>query len=460
MLKQIAQAFPSWRANRGKKDEVRSGKGVKNIAALDGVRAIAALMVVSLHLNKGAGVPWSINREPLASSLAVFGRTGVILFFVLSGFLLFMPYARALLFQERWPSLRTFYLRRIFRIWPGYYFTLFAMILLFSHEYLQPARWKELGLFLTFLMDSSPQTWQQLDGPFWTLAIEWQFYMFLPWICLGFAWIVRRLASSPRQCLQAVLCCCGGLIIWGVGTRIFGDFCAQHSDWTFLVPRGVLNVFLFFACGVGGKYLEAFALGMMVSALYIFAQHPEIGRALQARLQRLSYWIWGLGILILFCMVIWQANATTAMNGILSILHAFTFLDRFQTLYNWSGPCLLAAGYSACILAILFGSRQLRWAFETRFLGWIGMISFSLYMWHLKLLGIFQVNVLPLFPHISSPLLIDIVYWLWVFGAIIPFCYLIYICIERPGMRIGALLTSRKPEEPQSFSDKFKAIFS
>src|SRR5690242_4861493 len=123
MLKQIAQAFPSWRANRGKKDEVRSGKGVKNIAALDGVRAIAALMVVSLHLNKGAGVPWSINREPLASSLAVFGRTGVILFFVLSGFLLFMPYARALLFQERWPSLRTFYLRRIFRIWPGYYFT-------------------------------------------------------------------------------------------------------------------------------------------------------------------------------------------------------------------------------------------------------------------------------------------------------------------------------------------------
>lgn len=460
-LKEIVQTIPSWLAARFKKDEIRSKKaGGNNIAALDGVRAIAALLVVSLHLNKGAGVPWNVSREPLATSFAVFGRTGVVLFFVLSGFLLFMPYAKALLFQERWPSTRSFYLRRIFRIWPGYYFTLILMILLFEHQYLQPDHWKQLGLFLTFLMDSSPKTWQQLDGPFWTLAIEWQFYMILPLLCLGFAWIVKRLSTSPQQRLRAVLCCCSGLIVWGIAIRIFGNFCAQNPNWTILVPRPVLNVVLFFTFGVGGKYLEVFALGMIVSTCYVFAQNAEFGGSLNARLLRSSCWIWGFGILVLVGMVVWQAEATSAMNGVLSVLHEFTFLDQFQLQYAWFGALFIALGYSSCILAILFGPPALRWVFETRFLGWIGMISFSLYMWHLKLLGIFQVNVLRYLPHISSALFTDFLYWAWVFVVIIPFCYLLYIFIERPGMRIGALLTARKPQESQSFSARFKAIFS
>lgn len=405
-------------------------------------------------------MPWNIGQEPLLSSFAVFGRTGVVLFFVLSGFLLFMPYAKALLFQEQWPSPRTFYLRRIFRIWPGYYVTLLLMILLFEQQYLQPDHWKQLSLFLTFLMDSSPQTWQQLDGPFWTLAIEWQFYMLLPLICLGFSWIVKRFAHSPRQRLHVVLYCCGGLIIWGIGMRLLGNFCVQNPNWTILVPRPVLDIVLFFTFGVGGKYLEVFALGMIVSSCYIFAQHPSSGLTWKTRFQRASTTIWGIGILVLSCMAVWQAEATSAMNGVLSALHPFTFLDQFQLQYAWFSALFLAIGYSACILAILFGSPQLRWFFETRFLRWIGMISFSLYMWHLKLLGIFQANVLRYLPHTGSALLTNVLHWLWVFVVIIPFCYLLYILIEKPGMRIGALLTTRKPEHPQSFLDKFKAIFS
>lgn len=460
-LKQIAQAFLFRLASSVKKGTVESKKVGKNtITALDGVRAIAALLVVSLHLNKGAGVPWNVKQNPLATSFAVFGRTGVVLFFVLSGFLLFLPYAKALLFQERWPSIRTFYLRRLFRIWPGYYVTLFLMIFLFERQYLQPDHWKQLGLFLTFLMDSSPQTWQQLDGPFWTLAIEWQFYMILPLIGLCFSWIVKRFVASPRQRLNAVLCCCGGLIIWGILIRLLGNFCAQNPNWTLLVPRFVLNIMLFFVFGVGGKYLEVFALGMIVSSCYIFAQHPEFGCSAKARFQRSSAWIWGFGILVLSCMVVWQAEATRAMNGVLSVLHAFPFLDQFQLQYAWFGALFLAVGYGSCVLAILFGSPQLRWIFETRFLGWIGMISFSLYMWHLKLLGIFQVNVLSHLPHIGSALLINVLHWLWVFVVIIPFCYLLYALIERPGMRIGALLTASKEREPQSFSDRLKAIFA
>jgi peptidoglycan/LPS O-acetylase OafA/YrhL len=460
-LETIPQTPVSWITSRLKKPALRSSKKSKGtITALDGVRAVAALSVVSLHLNKGAGVPWNINREPLLSALAVFGRTGVVLFFVLSGFLLFRPYAKALLFQERWPSMRTFYIRRIFRIWPGYYITLILIILLFQRQYLQPAHWKELALFLTFFMDSSSKTWQQLNGPFWTLAIEWQFYMVLPFIALGFWWVGKRFSSvSPQQRLLVVLACCGSVIIWGLALRYLGNYCLSHPNWTFLVPRSVLNVFLFFTFGIQGKYLEVFALGMIVSTCYVYAQHPEFGVAFKARLERLSYWIWGGGILVLFFMSMWQAEATRPMNGVLSILNAFSFFDPYHFQYAWLGDPITAFGYSACVLAILFGSSTLRWFFETRLLGWIGMISFSLYMWHLQFLTIYQATLLLYVPH-SSALIINLSYWVWIVVVVIPFCYLFYIIIEKTGMRIGELLTSKKPEGAQSFSAKVKAIFS
>jgi peptidoglycan/LPS O-acetylase OafA/YrhL len=185
-LKLTTQTNLSWPGSQFKQDQGKeqNKKPRKNsIKALDGVRAIAALLVLSSHLNGLAGSPWNLKEFPLLeSTLAVFGVSGVELFFSLSGSLLFMPYAKAMLFQTEWPSTRTFYLRRIFRIWPAYYFILAMMILFFELEYLQPAYWKRLALFLTFFMDSSPKTWQQLDGPFWTLAIEWQFYILLPLI--------------------------------------------------------------------------------------------------------------------------------------------------------------------------------------------------------------------------------------------------------------------------------------
>lgn len=426
----------------------RAGKK-DTIAVLDGVRAIAALSVVSLHLNKGAGVPWNISREPFSTSLAVFGRTGVVLFFVLSGFLLFRSYARALLFEERWPSLRTFYLRRIFRIWPAYYLTLALMIVFFERQYIEPAHWQELLLFLTFFMDSSSKTWQQLNGPFWTLAIEWQFYMVLPWIALAFAWVVKRCSSFPQQRLKLVLLCCGGLMVWGLVTRGLGNYWLNHPDWAPLVPRAVWNVFFFFTFGMQGKYLEVFALGMMVSTCYMYAQHPEFGRTLKARCERASSWIWGSGIAVLAGMVIWQAEATRSMNGVLAPLHAFAFLDPFQSYYPWLGDPISGIGYSTCILALLFGTPALRWFFETRLLGWIGAISFSLYMWHLKLLGVFQVTALPHIPYISV-LFIYIIYWLWVAVVILPFCALFYLLVEKPGMRLGARLTAHRPEKARS----------
>jgi peptidoglycan/LPS O-acetylase OafA/YrhL len=453
----VAQAHPtplSWITSRLPRRRADSQeKNQHAIAALDGVRAIAALLVVSLHISEIAGVPWDVNQNPVATAFAFFGRTGVVLFFVLSGFLLFLPYARALLFQEAWPSARAFYLRRIFRIWPGYYLTLIAMILLFSHAYLQPGRWPDLALFLTFFMDSSQRTWQQIDGPFWTLATEWQFYLLLPLIALAFSLVVKRLASSPRKRLYVVLLCCTGVIAWGLFTRGLGLVYQRHPQINLLLPHAVLNVVLFFAFGIQGKYLEVFALGMGVSALYTFARHPETGRSLHAVLQRLSNLAWVAGLLILTFIALWQVEAETDRNAMPDFT-ALGFLHPLRSFYAWLGEPLAGVGFALCILAILSGSRALKGLFELPLLRWIGMLSYGLYMWHLNLLLAFHSWIAP---HLSGPgatLSRDLVLWGFVCLVIIPFCALFYRTIEAPGIRLGARLlrNMRHQQRPRSQS--------
>ncbi|HXX79859.1 MAG TPA: acyltransferase family protein, partial [Ktedonobacteraceae bacterium] len=126
-------------------------------------------MVLVFHVNRVTGDNlWNQAEYPLASSISTAGGIGVTLFFVLSGFLLFMPFAKALLFKTNWPLVGVFYMRRVLRILPAYYVSLFLLILLQHPEYLHRDHLKYLVLFLTFFMDSSRATFRQLNGPYWT----------------------------------------------------------------------------------------------------------------------------------------------------------------------------------------------------------------------------------------------------------------------------------------------------
>jgi peptidoglycan/LPS O-acetylase OafA/YrhL len=114
--------------------EKQAPKKHNSILALDGFRAIAILLVMGYHIQQKN--PGFINKShhPTISALWAFGTSGVNLFFILSGFLLFMPYARALLFQARWPSIRQFYLRRALRILPAYYLALAVDVVVFQRQ--------------------------------------------------------------------------------------------------------------------------------------------------------------------------------------------------------------------------------------------------------------------------------------------------------------------------------------
>lgn len=407
-------------------DDKREGK--TSIAVLDGVRAIAVILVLTYHINRVSGDNlWSMTDYPLASSVSTAGSSGVLLFFVLSGFLLFLPYAKSLLFDSSWPSARSFYLRRAFRIIPAYYVSLFLIILLLQPQYLRWDHLQDLLLFLTFFMDSTKETFRVINGPYWTLAIEWQFYMLLPLLAWGMSAIARRV--SPQRRLRAVVYCLLGIIAWGLFARYVGLYLTRNPTQTFLVPRSVVNVALFFLYGMQGKYLEVFSIGMLVSLCYVYSQYASTGERYTAQARRLSPWLWSAGILWLLFTAMWHFHFEYPTHG-------WSFLRFMDPVYLWLNDPFISLGYGACVAAILFGSSALKRPYEQRFLRRMGLISYSIYIWHLPLIVILRNNTRAFLPGLDLYTTYSL-YWAWALLFILPFCLLSYALVEKPWMKIG-----------------------
>ena len=156
-------------------------------------------MIVAFHLMLFTHIeyqPWSQATGSFWYVLA----TGVQLFFTLSGFLLFRPYAIAMLTGKPLPSSVRFYKKRALRILPAYWVAL-AVLLAFNWQIAKDPVWLNGLTHSLFIHDIFPRYNRDLDGPFWTLAVEAQFYLALPWIATAVAWVVghtRRGASAGR----------------------------------------------------------------------------------------------------------------------------------------------------------------------------------------------------------------------------------------------------------------------
>ncbi len=411
-------------------DEPQHDPQKSTILALDGVRACAILMVIIFHINRTTGDSlWVWQTNPIASAVATAGGTGVTLFFVLSGFLLFMPYAKGLLFNGRWPLARVFYLRRALRILPGYYLSLLILVVLTMPAYFQPAGLVNLGLFASLFMDSSGLTFRKLNGPYWTLAVEWQFYLILPLLALGIFLLVRGV--RPERRLRAVILCLLGVMVGGLFVRFWGFYFQANPAATFLVPRPALNVVLFFIFGQTGKYTEDFAVGMLCALYYIYAQRVPTGQRLAHRLRESSLWLWGVGILILAFSALWHFQANT--NPPVAV---WPFLDPLMAYFSWLSEMLLAIGYGMCILGILYRPGVLQRPFTWKPLRWLGLISYSLYIWHLPLIILLQTRILPPAYEMNKYLYYSL-YWAWALLVIVPFCVLYYALVEKPGIHLG-----------------------
>ena len=171
---------------------------------IDALRGTAVLMVVFFH----SYVP-SVGIRAYDSFLSFFhqyGTLGVDLFFVLSGFCIHGAYSK----RGGEFSAKNYLSRRWWRIYPPYFFALsLAVILNLATNYFKwshgaAVSWDNFGplavLSHLFLMhDFSQQTMLTISGPFWTIAMEMQYYLLYlllrPFFYSGKGWVFLFLSS-------------------------------------------------------------------------------------------------------------------------------------------------------------------------------------------------------------------------------------------------------------------------
>jgi peptidoglycan/LPS O-acetylase OafA/YrhL len=143
------------------------------IPTLDGLRAVAIMIVLVSHVLKG-------NEQ-----LFVLGHMGVLIFFALSGYLITGKLLAEYQSSGR-VSLRDFYLRRAFRILPPalVYLAVLSVLSAVGIAVSSPAVLRSALFFYTNYIDGGPNGWYA--GHFWSLSVEEHFYLFWPCLLLVF----------------------------------------------------------------------------------------------------------------------------------------------------------------------------------------------------------------------------------------------------------------------------------
>jgi peptidoglycan/LPS O-acetylase OafA/YrhL len=229
---------------------------MRHIPSLDGLRAIAVLMVLATHFWSDLSGFTSLNR------LAAFGWAGVDLFFVLSGFLIT---SILLATRERPGYFVNFYARRTLRIFPLYYLVLAVVLLGLPLITTLPTQvMQDRPLYFLYLSNVALAIggWQLfLLDITWSLAIEEQFYLVWP--------AIVRWASRRRL---VILC-----VVLIVAVPV-----ARALAWPYLNWRWIHMATPF--------RLDAFAIGAML--------------VLVAVPRRLALWTCGVGSSILLALVL------------------------------------------------------------------------------------------------------------------------------------------------------------
>jgi peptidoglycan/LPS O-acetylase OafA/YrhL len=317
-------------------------------AALDGVRGLAALGVVVFHVwlyrdNRHHGA-----RHALLDHLLFSANVGLIAFFVLSGFLLYRPYARAAVGRGPAPRATDYARRRIARIVPAYYACGLGCFVLYStvgpDSILPSAR--ELPAFAVFAQNYSLSTLMQLNPVLWTLSVEAAFYVALPLI-----------AFAARGRVPVLL----ALVVAGIGFNLL-DQTVFDSE----IPGKTLPA-----------YIGVFAIGMLAAL------------AVERRNKPLTPSVSAMCMLLGAAMVILRAAWTESPVLVDPLTRAALLAP------------LSAVGFGLMIAAAAEGlGTAVAWL-HWRPLAYAGLVSYGLYLWHVPVIlvlderGALPVALLP-----------------------------------------------------------------
>ena len=316
---------------------VRAGQARR--PELDGLRGLAALSVLVFHCWLYTQVSPDATRQD-GSGDVVFSqlRLGLVLFFVLSGFLLYGPWVRAAMERIEAPRIGTYAKRRALRVLPAYYLALIgSFLLLWPHAGSPGIRLPEAGELWTFpllIQNYFDGPLMTLNPPMWTLVVEVSFYAVLPLI----GWATVRL--RPERWAQAMLPVL--LLVLGLA------FNAWLNDHRADAPNQLSKLL--------PAMLPYFAIGMLAAVL-VHGRSPS---------RRGGWLLLGGGALLVFLDVRWKLGAGATRPVV--VTH----------------DALAAAGFASIVAGA--AAPQLRRVIGSRPLAALGSVSYAVYLWHVPLL--------------------------------------------------------------------------
>jgi len=316
--------------------------------ALTGLRGLAALWVLVYHAWVYV-TPQEILLNLFGESFRVqvffsLGWAGVQVLFVLSGFLLTLPYARANAGLFAPPRTGRYLLRRVARVFPAYYLQLLFLIVisLFASGVLL-VNWSNAVQYLVMLFIPEPVgigAPDSVNGVWWTLPIELSFYLVLPFIA--------RLADCRRKLLLVALPLLS-MLVW------------RYLVANVIQPTSEMHVWMYQLPGS----MDSFGLGMLGAVLHV--QYASSGDRASAYTQRLFALLWMTPIIFVL-LGMWMAEDYAVYWSGATILYLWTPLFGAAVLV-----VILNCALHHSFLDTLLGNRALFY---------LGTVSYGLYLWH------------------------------------------------------------------------------
>lgn len=345
---------------------------------MDGLRFAAIGMVVLFHLNgyliaKSQRYHASPPSSDWLAQAALVGFRGVELFFVISGFILGLPFAAHHIEGRPPVGLRKYYLRRLTRLEPPYFaavFILFILALLVQRR-IATALYPHLLASLFYLHNLVYGSASSIIGVAWSLEIEVQFYLLVPLLTLLFA-----VSNSRLRRISLV-----GLIL----AVLTAQSLLLHNS-----PRASLSILAF---------LQYFLVGFLLADVFI-ADWGEMPRR----------------------NVYWDLAAFVGWPLLLVILHS-------PALTHWLFPGWIFFLYCAAFRGILMNR-----FFSNGWITAIGGMCYSIYLLHYEVIsaiGRFTKQIAEGAPYWVF-LLVQLVL---VGAAILAVCGVYFVLIEKPCMR-------------------------
>jgi len=355
---QIVSTPPEVSSNNKVDAAGRSSSTLKNsnyIPGMDGLRAIAALAVFFVHFNQNVHLTLEAGPFDLERFLSN-GNTGVALFFTLSGLLLSLPFWRSKIACVAPPDTGKYALRRIARILPAYYFCLFAIVIAKSLAG-SGTSWNNILSHMFFIYNISDWNILSLNQPFWTLAVEMQFYILLPLFFLAFRKLPANATFYAFIILIPVLYLLNHVLVTAI---------QSHASWP--IQQLFIWPFAFYLRGPDSwvltystlAHLPHFLIGVV--AAKVFADISSRGK--NATGYRPIY-----DILIAASVCCIVLILSTGLDEVLQIPNGR---------YNFPVVPLLLAVIVVCVPLSRLASRFL----ETSVMVWLGVISYGIYIYH------------------------------------------------------------------------------